>query len=381
MRIEDLIRKEVRVLEKYQVVSPLPISRQQGRGREGVRLDANESPYSIPPDPLAELLARVPLNRYPDPEALELRSTLAELLGISPSRIMVGNGSDELIQLLLLALGDPGSAVLSPVPTFSMYELTSKALGLRFFGIPLGPRFELDLGGILKAIKENQPKLCFLASPNNPTGNSFSEGDILKIAEASQGLVVVDEAYYSYSQRTVLPHVDRYQNLAVLRSLSKIGLAGLRVGYLVAHGALLDGLQKVRLPYNVNALSQAAARFALSKREAIEAQIKQIIGERDRLFEALAHTSGIEVFPSEANFLLFRTKVNVSSILWGLLEEGVLIRDLSHMEGLKNCLRVTVGTPEENDLFLEALRKVLKKLALSQSPEHGEGEVEGMEVL
>ena len=363
MRIEDLVRKEVRALEKYRVAPTLPLPRQRGREQEGVKLDANESPFSLSPDLLAELfegLAHIPLNRYPDPEALELRSALAESLGVPPSRVMVGNGSDELIQLLLIALGEPGSAVLSPVPTFSMYELTSKALGLRFIGVPLGPRFELDMEGVLQAIKANRPKLCFLASPNNPTGNSFAEGDILKIVEASQGLVVVDEAYYPYSQRTVLPHLDRYQNLAVLRSLSKIGLAGLRIGYLVAQDTLLEELQKVRLPYNVNAFSQAAACFVLLKGEAIGAQIKQIIEERDRLFEALARAPGIEVFPSEANFLLFRPAANASSIYRGLLEEGVLIRDLSSTEGLKNCLRVTVGTPEENDLFLKALRKVLE---------------------
>lgn len=366
MRIEDLVRKEVRALEKYRVAPTLPLPRQRGREREEVKLDANESPFSFPPNLLAELfraLARVPLNRYPDPEALELRSALAELLGVPPSRVMVGNGSDELIQILLVALGEPGSAVLSPVPTFSMYELTSKALGLRFLGIPLGPHFELDLGRILQAIQVNRLKLCFLASPNNPTGNSFAEGDILKIVEVFQGLVVVDEAYYPYSGRTVLPHLDRYPNLAVLRSLSKIGLAGLRIGYLVTQDTLLEELQKVRLPYNVNALSQAAARFVLSKREAIEAQVKQIVEERDRLFQALAQTPGIEVFPSEANFLLFRTEANASSIYRGLLEEGVLIRDMSNTQGLENCLRVTVGTPKENDLFLQALRRVLGREA------------------
>lgn len=356
MRIEDLVRKEVRDLQAYRVE----------KAPSKVKLDANESPFSLPPDLLAELfegLERVPLNRYPDPEAWELREAIAESLGVPPSWVMVGNGSDELIQVLLVALGDPGAAVLSPVPTFAMYELASKALGLRFLGIPLGPCFELDLGKVLEAIKANRPKLCFLASPNNPTGNGFAEGDILRIVEASQGLVVVDEAYYPYSGRTVLPYLDRYPNLAVLRSLSKIGLAGLRIGYLVAQEALLEELQKVRLPYNVNALSQAAARFVLLKMETIEAQVRQIVKERDRLFEALARTPGIEVFPSEANFLLFRTKAKGSSIFWGLLEEGVLIRDLSPTEGLKNCLRVTVGTPEENDLFLQALRSVLAKEA------------------
>ncbi|MBI3988791.1 MAG: histidinol-phosphate transaminase [candidate division NC10 bacterium] len=270
--------------------------------------------------------------------------------------LILGNGSDECIQVLLLALGGP---VLSPIPTFVMYELTSKALGLRFLGIPLGPRFELPLDLVLETIRRERPRLIFLASPNNPTGNTFSEEEILKVVEASEGLVVVDEAYYPYAGRTVLPHASRYENLAILRTLSKIGLAGIRVGYLVAHEALIEELNKVRLPYNVNALSQAAARFALEHEEAIHAQVEVIIEERERLFRALSELSELEVFPSEANFLLFRTRIPVDPIYRGLIVEGVLVRNLSNGPGLANCLRVTVGTPEENDLFLEMLRKIL----------------------
>lgn len=352
-RLKRLVREEVRGLQAY-TVEKVPSK---------VRLDANESPFSSPPELQAELLTileRVPLNRYPDPDAREVRAAIAARLGIPAERLILGNGSDECILLLLLALGGP---VLSPIPTFVMYELASKVLGLHFLGIPLGPRFELPLDQILEIIRRERPRLIFLASPNNPTGNVFSEEEILKVVEASEGLVVVDEAYYPYAGKTLLPHLWRYENLAILRTLSKIGLAGIRVGYLVAHEALIEELNKVRLPYNVNALSQAVAHFVLEHEEAFQTQVKVIIEERERLFRALSERPELEVFPSEANFLLLRTRVPVEPIYLGLIGEGVLVRNLSNSPGLFNCLRVTVGTPGENDQFLEALRKVLARLS------------------
>ncbi len=352
-RLKELVRGEIRGLQAYTVE----------KGLYKAKLDANESPFPLPPELHGELLTileRVPLNRYPDPDAGEARAAIAGRLGIPAERLILGNGSDECILLLLLALGGP---VLSPIPTFVMYELASKALGLRFLGIPLGPRFELPLEQVLEIIRRERPKLIFLASPNNPTGNAFSEEEILKVVEASEGLVVVDEAYYPYAGRTLLPHLWRYENLAILRTLSKIGLAGIRVGYLIAHEALIEELNKVRPPYNVNALSQAVARFALEHEEAIQGQVKVVIEERERLFRALSELPELEVFPSEANFLLFRTKVPVEPVYLGLVEEGVLVRNLSNGPGLFNCLRVTVGTPEENDLFLETLREILARLS------------------
>jgi len=347
--LKRLVREEVRALRAYKV-DKVPYK---------AKLDANESPFSLPPELHAELLTAlegIALNRYPDPDVEELRAAITMRLGVPVDRLILGNGSDECIQILLLTVGGP---VLSPIPTFVMYELASKALGLRFLGIPLGPRFELPLNQVLDTIRRERPRLIFLASPNNPTGNAFSEEEIQKVVEASEGLVVVDEAYYPYAGRTILPHSSRYENLAILRTLSKIGLAGVRVGYLVAHEALIEELNKVRLPYNVNALSQAAARFALEHEDAIQAQVKVIIEERERLFRALSELPELEVFPSEANFLLFRTRIPVGPIYRGLLEEGILVRNLSNGPGLANCLRVTVGTPEENGLFLETLGKIL----------------------
>ena len=355
MSIEDIIRPEVRALRAYRVEKTSCLA----------KLDANESPFSLPRSLQAELcasLANVPFHRYPDPDAERLRKTIASRLHVSPSLVMVGNGSDELIQILLFALGEPGATVLSPIPTFSMYELTSRALGLRFQGIPLGSHFQLDLDHILEIVQKEAPKLVFLASPNNPTGNCFAEQEILAVAEATRGLVVADEAYFPYSRRTVLPSLEQHENLVVLRSLSKVGLAGLRVGFLIASERLLAELNKVRLPYNVNVLSQWAAELVLSRWEAIEPLIEEAIKERDRLYHAMAQMPEVEVFPSEANFLLFRTRRNARLIYRSLLEEGVLIRDLSEVPGLERCLRVTVGTPQENDLFLESLTKSVKKM-------------------
>lgn len=354
MSIENVIRPEVRALQAYRVEKTPCLA----------KLDANESPFSLPRGLQAELLASlasVPFHRYPDPDAERLRETIASGLHVSPSRVMVGNGSDELIQVLLFALGEPGATVLSPIPTFSMYELTSRALGLRFRGIPLSSRFQLDLDRMLEVLQKEVPRLVFLASPNNPTGNCFAEKEILAIAEATRGLVVADEAYFPYSRRTVLPFLERYENLVVLRSLSKVGLAGLRVGFLIASEKLLEELNKVRLPYNVNALSQRAAELVLARWEAIEPLIEEVLKERDRLYHAMAQMPELEVFPSEANFLLFRVRRNASLIHRSLLEEGVLIRDLSEVPGLERCFRVTVGTSQENDLFLESLTKSMKK--------------------
>lgn len=321
-----------------------------------VKLDANESPYSL--DVSKEILSKkvlTALNRYPDPEAKELKKAISKNLKITPDTILLGNGSDELIYYLTIAFGGP---VLFPVPTFSMYGIISQALGEKPIGIPLDKDFDLDTDKMLAAIKKYQPKLIFLSSPNNPTGNCFSADRILKIIAASKDIVVVDEAYQPFaSEKGFLPLLKDYKNLAILRTLSKIGFAALRVGFLLADDGLINEVNKVRLPFNLNALSQATALEAFRNRKVIESHIRNIVSERDRLLNELSSIEGVNPYPSEANFILFSAK-NAEGTFQGLVKEGVLIRNMT--SALKNALRVTIGTPEENDYFIKTLKKVLK---------------------
>jgi len=325
-----------------------------------VKLDANESPYGLSPKVFADLqstkshtLFRT-LNRYPDPEAKSLKKVAASYFKVKPENILTGNGSDELIYYLITTFGGP---VLYPIPTFSMYGIIAKAIGEKKIEIPLDEDFDLDLEMILKAIKKYRPKLIFISSPNNPTGNCFSSDRILKILNvtASVSLVVVDEAYQPFSSaRGFLPLLKDYKNLVIMRTLSKIGLAGLRVGFLIADREIINEVNKVRLPFNLGSLSQAIATEVLKDKKTLQSYIKSIISERKRLLEGLARIKDIKPYRSEANFILFRVK-DPDTIYRRLLKKGVLVRN---MRGVVNgCLRVTIGTPKENRIFLKALRE------------------------
>ena len=323
-----------------------------------VKLDANESPYC--PLALDDILSKKDifssLNRYPDPESKELKKAIAGNLKVKPENILIGNGSDEIITYLISAFGGP---VLYPAPTFVMYGITSQTFGQRHTAIPLDKDFDLDLDKMLKAIRKENPKLIFLSSPNNPTGNCYSTDRILKIIEASDTIVVVDEAYQPFSSKKgFLPLLYDYRNLAILRTLSKIGFAGIRTGYLIAHKELIEIVDRTRLPYNLNSLSQALAIMGLNNRKIIDLQIKTIVKERNRLFKELGKMDGIKPFPSEANFILFRVP-DAEMVYHKLIKSGVLIRNMSGV--VKNALRVTVGTPEENNIFLDSIKKALIK--------------------
>lgn len=349
IHIDNLVRPEVRGLSPYQV-EKVPYK---------VKLDANESPYSLPQEVMEEAmeaLRGVNWNRYPDPEASDLKALLSAEVGIPHEGLLLGNGSDELIQLLCLTFGGP---VLAPSPSFAMYKISALSTGCPFIEFPLEMDFGLDIERMERGVRENQPKLVFLAYPNNPTGNCFSQDRVIRLIEASRGLVVIDEAYYDYSGLTFLPLLNEYSNLVILRTLSKIGLAGLRVGFLVAREEVVRELQRLKLPFNVNALSQAAAMAVLRRREALEGQAREVIRERNRLYHRLIEMEWVKPFPSEANFILFKTEVEAWKVFQGLLAEGILIRDFRNSKFLKDCLRVTVGRPEENDLFLKALSGVL----------------------
>lgn len=344
MDFSALSKKNVRSLKPYKAEEIPCIA----------KLDANESPYCIDVKLSPDVLKK--LHRYPDPDAKLLKTAIAKDLQVGKENILLGNGSDELIYYLIITFGGP---VLFPVPTFSMYGIISQALGENFIAVPLDKGFDLDTDKMLAAIKKHKPKLIFLSSPNNPTGNCFSADRILKIIEASKGIVVVDEAYQPFSsEKGFLPLLDDYANLTIMRTLSKIGFAALRTGFMVADRGLINEVNKARLPFNLNALSQAIALDSFKQKKAVAGVIKSIATEKDRLIEAMAGMNGITPYPSEANFILFRV-ANADLIYKKLLQSGVLVRNLSG--AVKNALRVTVGTPDENNMFIKSLEKALRR--------------------
>jgi histidinol-phosphate aminotransferase len=347
--IVKLIKPEVRKLKAY-AIDETPCR---------IKLDAMENPFPLPEEAqveLVEAVRHVLINRYPDPSATKLKESIAELWGIGTMRMVLGNGSDELIQAIILAFGGP---VLIPTPTFAMYELTARALSQDVISVPLGKDFSLNPDKIIKKAKTAQARIIFLASPNNPTGNRFSDEAILKILTKTNAAVVIDEAYFSFSRKTFLPVLKDHPNMIILRTLSKMGFAGLRIGLLTASQKLIDQLNKIRLPYNINALSQAVAVAALRRRDLLNMQISLLISERQRLYNALAQINGVTVYPSETNFILFRTTTNADRVYEKLKHAGILIKNVNKPGLLRDCLRVTIGTPAENKIFLAELEKAL----------------------
>ncbi len=340
MNIQRLLRKNINTLKAY--------SAKETPCR--VKLDANESPYGFPS--FLEPLKGIRTNQYPDPEAKELRRAVSRRWKLRAGQILPGNGSDELISCLITTFGGP---VLFPTPTFSMYGITAQALGEERIAVPLDSAFDLDTEKMINAIRKYRPKLVFLSSPNNPTGNCFSAERILKILNASRGIVVIDEAYQPFSSRRgMLRLLKDYENVTIMRTLSKVGFAALRVGLLLGSEDLIEAVNRVRLPFNVNTLSQAVAVEAIKNFGEIEKTLRIICSERERLFDGLMGMEGITPYPSEANFILFKVK-NAPAVYKKLLSKGVLVRYMG--AALKDCLRVTVGRPEDNGIFLEALNE------------------------
>ena len=351
--INQLVRPEILALNAYHV----PVSAGM------IKLDAMENPYLVPASLRGEIAAAVSvaaINRYPDPSAQLLRQKIRELLQLSDDmEVLLGNGSDELIQLLAMAVNQPNATVLSVEPSFVMYKMIATFLGMRYVGVPLAPDFSLDMNAMLATIARDQPALIFLAYPNNPTGNAFSADDIQQILRAAQGLVVVDEAYYAFAEESFVPHLADYPNLLVMRTFSKLGMAGLRLGFLVGDKRWLEQLDKLRLPYNVGVLPQVVATKLLEHHDVLLTQAAQIKQDRSELAQQLSAITGVQVFASSANFLLLRV-ARAKEIFEGLKQRGVLIKNLHGGHPmLENCLRVTIGTPEENERFLVAFKDCL----------------------
>lgn len=355
-RVRRRVRDEIRELHAYGVADASGL----------IKLDAMENPYTWPEEIREAWLARlrtVDVNRYPDPEASALQGRLREAMEIPDGQaVLLGNGSDEIIQMILLALGRPGAVVLAPSPTFVMYAITAQFTGMEFVGVPLrADDFGLDREAMLASIRARDPAAVFLAYPNNPTGNLFDTGDIEAILSETSGLVVVDEAYHAFAGASFMDRLGEFENLVVMRTVSKLGLAGLRLGVLAGPGQWLAEFNKVRLPYNINVLTQVTAEFALERRDWLEQQTLLIREERGRVAQALADMSGIRVWPSDANFILFRTgEREAGEVHARLRDAGVLIKKLDGSDPqLAGCLRVTIGTPEENDAFLSAVAGLL----------------------
>jgi histidinol-phosphate aminotransferase len=352
-----IIRDEIRALSAYHVAD----------SRGLVKLDAMENPYVLPDAmarQIAELSGAQALNRYPDPTAPALKGCLRQAMGVPDDMdVLLGNGSDELIQVLALAVNRPGAVLLSVEPSFVMYRMVATFVGMRYIGVALANQFDLDLPATLKAIEAHRPALIFLAYPNNPTGNLFDVEAMERILAAAPGLVVVDEAYHAFAGASFLGRLARHPHLLVMRTLSKLGLAGLRLGMLIGRREWLAELDKVRLPYNVNVLSQRVAEHVLGQPEVLQAQVDAIRRERARLAERLGFVAGVQVFPSQANFILLRVP-RADMVFATLKTRGILVKNLNGAHPmLADCLRVTVGTPEENARFEAALQDALARAA------------------
>jgi histidinol-phosphate aminotransferase len=348
-----VVRPEIRALTAYAVANA-----------EGlVKLDANENPFPLPDAIRAKIAAAVAalaFNRYPDAGADAVIASLRAAAGVPDTQgMLLGNGSDELLEIITCALARPGAVMLVPEPTFVMYRMNALYAGMRFVGVPLTADLELDAAAMEAAIARERPSLIFLASPNNPTGNRFATAAVERVLRAAPGLVVVDEAYTAFAGESFLPRIGEFPNLLVLRTLSKIGMAALRLGYAVAAPEWIAELNKVRQPYNLNALTQAVAQVLLGETALLDGQVALIVAERARLAAALAQVPGVSVFPAHANFVLARVP-DAPQWFARLRAAGILVKNLHGAHPLlAQSLRITVGTPAENDALLAALEKMV----------------------
>lgn len=355
-RIAHTLRQDVQSMHAYAI--------QDSRGL--IKLDAMENPFALPPElqrELGERLSRVALNRYPVQSSAAVIAALSEFCELPAGQaLMLGNGSDELIDLVSVACDVPGATVLAPLPGFVMYEMSAKLRGLNFVGVPLTPHFELDEAAMLAAIERHRPAVTYLAYPNNPTANLFDECICQRVVEAvgrQRGLVVFDEAYQPFASRSWMPRLAEQEHVLVMRTLSKFGLAGVRLGYLAGPAALIREIDKVRPPYNVSVLNAEATLFALAHRDEYARQAALLRAQRQWLQQQLAAMPGVQPFPSEANMVLVRVPDSARAFA-GMKARGVLVKHIAGLHPLlANCLRLTVGTAEENAAMIAALKESL----------------------
>ena len=353
-----LVRPEIQAMHAY------PVSDATGM----VKLDVMESPYRLPEALAAEVgkvVSLVAINRYPVPSATELRALIREVMQVPAGcDVLLGNGSDECIQYITAALARDGAVVMAPAPSFAMFAMHALFYRLRFVGVPLLEDFTLDTEAFLAAMSKEKPALVWIAFPNNPTGNAFPVADIERIVRAAPGLVVIDEAYQPFAGATFMPRLAEFDNMVVMRTVSKIGMAGLRLGYVCGRPEWIEAFNKTRSPFNINVLTEAVAIKLLQNKKILDAQAAKVLEERERLRPELARISGLRIFPSSANFLLARIaggKGAGTRVFDRMKAQGVLVKDFSGGHPLMdNCLRLTIGTPEENRILVAALREAFK---------------------
>ncbi len=346
-RVKAVVRPKIRALAAY------PVTKAVGM----IKLDAMENPYSLTGEVRAEIaaaVANVRINRYPDGGGDDVKVALRRSQSIPDDvALVLGNGSDELLQMLTGLVAKPGAVVLAPEPSFVLYRMIAELSNLRYVGVSLKPDLTLDLPAMIKAIEQDRPALVWLAYPNNPTGTLFAERDVEAILRAAPGIVAVDEAYYAFADASFLPRVLEFPNLVVVRTVSKIGMAGVRLGYAAAHPAWIAELDKVRPPYNVNSLTQAVVPVLLRHADLLAEQAAAIRRERTRVATALAALPGVSVFPTHANFVLVRMP-DADAAFAALRDAGILVKNVNGWHPLlAQCLRITIGTPAENNAMLD----------------------------
>ncbi|MCA1591622.1 MAG: histidinol-phosphate transaminase [Acidobacteria bacterium] len=352
----DKIKPCVRELHAY-TLSP---------DRATLKINQNENPWDVPERLKQETVRRLSeraWSRYPDFVPASLHEKLAAFVGWKPEGVVAGNGSNELIQALLMVTVEAGKRVLIAEPTFMLYRQVTTVLGGETLSVPLNAELQFDVPALKAAIEKQQPDVTILCSPNNPTGCRLDERDLSELLEIAEGIIVVDEAYYEFAGRTVVPLLERHENLAVFRTFSKAkALAALRVGYLLAAPALAREIGKAVLPYNLNLFSQTAAEVAVEMyEEELLPAVRRVVSERERLLEELRRVQGLAPVPSQANFIVVRSSIHPRRVFDELLARDILIRDVSGYPMLADYFRVSVGTPEENDRLLASLREIFEK--------------------
>ena len=349
----NMVKESVRALRAYSLKAD----------RTRIKLNQNENPWDAPLTIKQETLRRLderPWSRYPDFSPQSLRESLAKFSGWMPEGILVGNGSNELIQALLMVTVEAGTRVVISEPTFALYRQITTVLSGKVISMPLSSDLNYDVDSLKREIESDLPQVTIICSPNNPTGCVIDKDELVSLLETSPGLIVIDEAYHEFSGGSVVPLLNKYSNLVVLRTFSKaMAMAGLRVGYLLAAPALTKEIAKALLPYNLNIVSQIAAQVAIEQYESsLQPLIDLVCAERERLFNGLTEIKGLEPVPSRANFMIVRSAINPSHVFEELLKRDILIRDVSSYPQLTDYFRVSVGTPEENNQLLEALSEI-----------------------
>lgn len=349
-KIMNFFRNDISDLSEYKIFD----------SKDMVKLDAMENPYDLNIKFEIKGLSSgiVSLNRYPDADCKSLKNKLHNKYRLDNKYdLIIGNGSDELIQLICLAFLKKENVVLCPAPSFSMYKKISQVLDLQFEEVSLKEDFSLDIELMLKKIEEFDPAIIFLAFPNNPTGNLWDKNDIDLIIKKANGVVVIDEAYGSFSGESFISKMDNYENLLIMKTVSKIGLAGIRVGYLIGEDYIIKNINKLRLPFNINTLSQKISEFSVENSNYLENQTNDIIKLRELLISKMEGIDKIKVYKSKTNFILFKVlSGKADDIFKSLISKKILIKNMANTPGLENYLRVTVGSEKENNLFIQSLK-------------------------